>query len=178
MIGFIIGTAAILGACIYARSHHHHRYASHCGRQRRYGWDGGDRGRHGRRWDAGGRGGRGRYRSRGPRRWIAELADRLDASPEQERVIHDVAWELFRDLRSLGDEAKSTRSDLGAAFGTERLDEERMGELFARHDELLERARKVFVGALARVHDALDPQQREQLSRLMGRRAGFGPYRV
>ena len=165
MIGFIIGTAAILGACYYARSHHHYRHASHCGRSRHRDW--GD--------DWGAR--RGRGWGRGPRRWIAELADRLDASPQQERVIHEAAHELLRDLRDLKDEAKATRGDLGAAFGTERLDEERMGELFARHDELLERARKAVVGALARVHDVLDPQQREQLSRLMGRRS-FDPYRV
>ena len=92
--------------------------------------------------------------------------------------MHDAARELFGELRSLKDEAKRSRADLGAAFGTERLDEERMGELFARHDELLSSARKAVVGALAKIHDVLDPKQREYLSRWLGSRGGFGPYRM
>lgn len=105
------------------------------------------------------------------------LADRLDASREQEQVMSDALRELLGELRSLGDEAVGTRGDLGAAFGAERLDEQRLGELFARHDELLGTARKAVVGALSKIHDVLDPKQREQLSRWIGRR-GFGPYRM
>ncbi len=89
----------------------------------------------------------------------------------------DALDELLRELRSLGGEAVGTRSDLAAAFGSERLDEQRLGELFARHDELLAGARKAVVGALSKIHDVLEPKQREQLARVMGRR-GFGPYRM
>lgn len=85
--------------------------------------------------------------------------------------------ELIVELRSLGDEAAGTRADLGAAFGSQRLDEQKLGEMFARHDDLLGNARKALVGALTKIHDVLDPKQREQLARWIGRR-GFGPYRM
>lgn len=91
--------------------------------------------------------------------------------------MRDAVRELLDQLRSLKQDAWSTRSDLAGAFGDERFDEQRMGELFARHDELLGSARKALVGALAKVHEVLDPRQREQLSRWLGRRGNFGPYR-
>jgi uncharacterized membrane protein len=106
------------------------------------------------------------------------VADRIAATPDQEEAMHDAARELFRELRSLKDEAKRSRADLGSAFGTERLDEAQIGELFARHDELLGTARKAVVGALAKIHDVLEPAQREQLSRWLGSRSGAGPYRM
>lgn len=91
--------------------------------------------------------------------------------------MHDAVRELLDELRGLKKDAKSTRHDLAGAFGDERLDEQRLGELFARHDELLGSARKAFVAALAKIHEVLEPRQREQLSRWLGRRANFGPYR-
>jgi Spy/CpxP family protein refolding chaperone len=158
MLGIIIGTAATIGAIAYF-SRRHRRYAGHCGHHGRRDW---------RRADFG---------SRGPGRWAAMLADRLDASREQEQVIGDSLRDLVRELRSLGDEAAGTRTDLGAAFGSDRLDEQRLGELFARHDDLLASARKALVGALTKIHDVLDPKQRQQLARWIARR-GFGPYRM
>lgn len=88
------------------------------------------------------------------------LADRLDASRDQEQAIDNAVRELFEQLRGLEDRAVDTRGDLGAAFGVEQLDEQQLGELFARHDELLAEARKAVVGALAKIHDALDSKQR------------------
>jgi uncharacterized membrane protein len=105
------------------------------------------------------------------------LADRIGATPEQEEVMHDAVRELLAELRDLKHELKDSRSLLGAAFDSERLDEERLGELFARHDDLLGNARKAVVGALVKIHEVLEPRQREQLSRWLGRR-GFGPYRM
>jgi uncharacterized membrane protein len=105
------------------------------------------------------------------------LADRVDATRAQEEVMHDAVRELIRELRSLEGEVKASREELGGAFGDERLDEERLGELFARHDELLGTARKAVVGALAKIHDVLEPDQRRQLSRWLRRRS-FGPYRM
>ena len=82
--------------------------------------------------------------------------------------MHDAVRELLDELHSLKHDVKSTRSDLAGAFGDDKLDEQRLGELFARHDELLGSARKAFVGALAKIHEILDPRQREQLSRWLG----------
>jgi Spy/CpxP family protein refolding chaperone len=105
------------------------------------------------------------------------LADRLDATREQEQVMGDAVRELLEQLRGIKHEAAGTRTDLGEAFGSERLDEHRLGELFARHDQLLADGRKAVVAALAKIHDVLEPKQREQLSRLLGR-GGFSPYRM
>lgn len=91
--------------------------------------------------------------------------------------MHDAVRELLDELHSLKKDVKGTRSDLAGAFGDDRLDEQRLAELFVRHDELLGGARKAFVGALAKIHEVLEPRQREQLSRWLGRRGNFGPYR-
>ena len=200
MHGIIIGAAATLGACalLKHRRHCHRRGGCHMRGRHRHGWGhhhghhtgfegyegqedyhhgGGGRwgghGGHGGRW-----GGRG-WSRRGPARWVGKLADLVDATPEQEEVIHEAVSKLLTELRGLREEAGSSRRDLGSAFGEERLDEERLGELFARHDQLLEGARKAVVGALAKIHEVLEPAQRERLARWLGRRGpDFGPYRV
>jgi Spy/CpxP family protein refolding chaperone len=179
MLGCIIGATVALGAAavLCRRRHCGHRYGG-CGRSchgygRHYrrGWGGDEHGRE--RWGAGPG-----FRGYGPHAFVARIADRLDATPDQEKVMHDAVEELLGELRSLKKDAKGTRGDLAGAFGEERLDEERLGELFARHDELLGSARKAFVAALAKIHDVLEPRQREQLSRWLGRGGNFGPYRA
>jgi hypothetical protein len=92
--------------------------------------------------------------------------------------MHDAVGELLDELRGLEHDVKASRSQVADAFGDERFDEERMGQLFVHHDELLGSARKAVVGALTKIHDVLDPRQRQQLSRFIGRRADFGPYRM
>jgi Spy/CpxP family protein refolding chaperone len=167
MLGCIIGATVALGAatCLIRRRYDC-GYRRGCGRDRHfYGYGHGhDHGR--------------RYRGWGPHAFVARIADRLDATREQEQVMHDAVRDLLDELRSLKDDAKNTRGDLAGAFGEERLDEERLGELFARHDELMGTARKAFVAALAKIHDVLEPRQREQLARWLGRRGTFGPYRM
>lgn len=177
MLGVIIGATAALGACalLHRRRHGGHRrsFYGHHGHAR-CGYGGPDP-RYDpsyERWGA-----RSGFRGWGPHGFVATIADRLDATREQEQVMHDAVRELLDELRTLKRDAKHTRNDLAGAFGDERLDEERLGELFARHDELLGSARKAFVAALAKIHEVLDPRQREQLSRWLGRRGNFGPYR-
>ena len=170
MLGVIIGATAALGACALLRRRRH------CGHRRSfYAYGRCGHGGHDPRYrDWGARSG---FRGWGPHGFVANIADRLDATREQEQVMHHAVGELLDELRTLKKDAKGTRSDLAGAFGDERLDEERLGELFARHDELLGSARKAFVAALAKIHDVLEPRQREQLSRWLGRRGNFGVYR-
>ena len=177
MLGVIIGATAALGACalLHRRRHCGHRHRGWERGRSFYGYGRCGYGDHDPRDE--GWGARPRFRGWGPHGFVASVADRLDATREQEQVMHDAVRELLDELRALKKDAKSTRSDLAGAFGDERLDEERLGELFARHDELLGSARKAFVAALAKIHEVLDPRQREQLSRWLGRRANFGPYR-
>ncbi len=124
--------------------------------------------------------GRARFGGWGPDavdRWAGMLAWRLDATREQAQVIRDAFRSVHDELHSLREEGRSTRDDVAKALAGERFDEELLGLLFARHDERLESLRRTLVGALAKVHDALSPEQRERLARLIGRRFGFG-YRI
>jgi hypothetical protein len=110
-------------------------------------------------------------------RWLFE---RLDTTPGQEKEIAAAVEELVGKARSLKDEGKTTRDDVAKLLRTESLDETVMGELFGRHDDRLREMQKAFADALGRIHQALEPQQREQLALLIEseRGAGFGgPYR-
>lgn len=171
MFGIIIGSALAFGACAFMRHHRHHsRCGAFHGRGCHHHHPRGGHGRRRRGWQ--------RPFGAGPGRFAAFLADRVEATPEQEEIIYDSLRGLMRELRELKDELRPGGRDLGEAFAGERLDEERLGELFARHDELLGGARKAVVGALARIHDALEPRQRESLARWLGRRGSFDPYRM
>lgn len=201
MFGIIIGAAAALGTLAYCRRRfgharwghrarwgHHgdHAHWGHAGHGCGYGYGYGDgEGYDAPPWARGGwrREGRGQGPgwSRGgfADRWADMLAWQLDASPEQAEVIRTSFRSVREELHSLADERGTTLGDLGKAFGGERFDEQVMGELFARHDQRLEQLRRAIVGALAHIHDVLEPAQRERLAKLLGRRGfGFGPYRM
>jgi hypothetical protein len=129
---------------------------------------------------------RGRFRGGhlGPRGMLRGVFERLDTSPAQEKVMTEAARELFDAALPLRDELRSTRREIAKAMRGPSLDEVAMGELFARHDDVLRDVRKRFVGSLARVHDVLDARQRDALAealeggfgRALGGRA-LGPYR-
>ncbi len=186
MLGIILGTAAVLATVGFCRrryrggrwGHHGHRGRGCSARGDWYGYD----------HHEGGFGGHGRGPwSRGPwagmggggmgDRWASMLAWRLEASPSQSDVIREAFRSVQTDLYTLADERRTTREDLGKAVGGERFDEELMGELFARHDQRLEQIRRSVVEAMAKVHEVLEPVQRERLAGLVGKR-DFGPYRV
>ena len=100
------------------------------------------------------------------------LSDRLDATPAQERTMA-AAFDEFRDeARGLRDEVSSSRKDVAAALRKPSFDEVLMGELYARHDTAIEKLRKAFVGMMAKVHDALEEPQREQLAQIIERGPG------
>lgn len=156
MVGFVFGTLCLLGLVKVLRG----------GR----GW--GHHHRRGRGWGG-----------FGSRRMLRGLFERLDTSPGQERVIVDAAREIADSVRPLRDEVSASRRDVAAALRSASLDAESLGDVFARHDEALREARKRAVGALARVHDALDERQREALARMIEQRCASrwgrhgGPYR-
>lgn len=132
----------------------------------------------GRGWHGGGGWGRGRG---GPSRYLGFVFDRLETTPGQEKEIRAAVDTLFEKAGDLRREGDASRGDLAKLLRTESLDETILGELFARHDERLRELQKAFADALGKVHQSLDPEQRNRLAALLegqrGRTDWGGPYR-
>jgi hypothetical protein len=145
------------------------------------------RGRHGRfgfgRRGPWGRGGFGAIRARGgfggPGSFLRGILERLDATPAQERVIASAVEEVQSEAAKSREELRRSRADIASAMRGPSFDEVLFGELFARHDEVIEAMRKSVVGAVGRVHEALDEGQRERLADLIeSGRGAFRPFRA
>jgi Spy/CpxP family protein refolding chaperone len=178
MLGFLIGTACLIGLVKVARWGRHGACAGGaCGPG--YGFRGHHH--HGHGW--GHHGGHGERGGRGGGWWMRGLYERLDTTPGQEKVIRQAFDEVMEATRAGRGELDRTRRDVAAAIRAGGVDETAMGELFARHDETLREVRKTFVGALAKVSEALDEEQRKRLADMIERgaggfgRFGGGPYR-
>jgi hypothetical protein len=109
------------------------------------------------------------------RHFIRAVLARVNATPAQQRAIGE-AVDVFRDdIKKLGGgELKRSRQELSDALRRPSFDAVVMGEQFARHDSIIEGSRKAFVGLVARVHDALEPEQRQTLAKLVERGPRFG----
>ncbi len=176
MLGVLIGTVCLIGLVKTLRWGRHH--GGGCG----HGHHGGGWGR--RSW-GGGWGGPGGDHEEGWGGWggrspiLRMLFQRLDTTPGQEKVIV-AAWEEVRAAtRDARGEARASRTELAKALRSPAVDEVLFGEMFARHDAALETLRKAGIGALAKVHDALDEKQRARLADLIeSGPAGFrgGPW--
>jgi hypothetical protein len=174
MIGFVLGglaAMAVMRVCwrLRHRRWHHWQHGHHChhGRHGGAGWQFDDN-----------PGFPSRMRARGP--WVMRfLSDRLQTTPTQERAMTAAVDEFLGEVHTLESEGKQTRADLAAAMRKASFDEVLMGELYARHDNALEKLRKAFVGLAAKVHDTLDEEQRDRLAALIEQgprffRRGFG----
>lgn len=181
MLGFVIGTLCLIGLIKTLR----------WGRRGYgYGYGGGCGGGYGRRWGGGGWGG---YRDHGgwgghhgdhhdqgwgggfdgPQTLLRGLFRRLDTTPGQEKVIVAAIEEMRAAGREARGELKTSRADIAKAMRSPGFDEVVFGEMFARHDTALEALRKSGVGAMAKIHDALDEKQRERLADLIENGPGF-----
>ncbi len=150
MLGFVIGTACLIGLIATIRRGRHHR---------RFGMMGG-----------------------GPRFYLRRLFGWLGTSTSQEKVLVAAAEELRSSFEEARGEVFATRADLAQALRQPSFDAEGLGAVFSRHDEALRRLREVAVGAMARVHDALDDKQRAALASMLERGSmrgyrGRSPYR-
>jgi uncharacterized membrane protein len=74
---------------------------------------------------------------------------------------------FFDQSRGLRREWQHVREDLAKAVRGDAFDEEIMGEAFSRQDDRIRELRKNLVGALARIHDGLDEEQRARLAHLL-----------
>jgi uncharacterized membrane protein len=109
---------------------------------------------------------------------------RLDTTPGQEKVIMEAVEEITQAVNGAKDEVRQSKGDVARALSGEEFDAGAIGAAYARQDDVITKVRDAVTGALAKVHDALDPKQREELSRLIGestrgfRGFGGGPYRA
>jgi len=131
MIGFLIGTACLIGLVKVLRH----------GRGWRYG-----------RWHHGGW---------GPRAGLRWLFERLDTSPGQEKVIMGAVEDLWKTKREVGEEFLQTRKDVARAMRGEAFDEAALDEAFGRQDALIAKLRASVKASLQTVHEALDERQRK-----------------
>ncbi|MEQ9324998.1 MAG: periplasmic heavy metal sensor [Polyangiaceae bacterium] len=168
MFGFVFGIVCLWGLVRVVRG------------GRRYGWGS---------CDGGHRMGRGRWR-RGwggeDRRWrfLRGVFEELDTTPGQEKEIRAAIEEVMDAGGKLKAGFSDTRSELGKVFRSEELDETILGTVLSHQDAALDEMRGAMVGALARIHAALDPEQRARLARWLERGSRFGrhgwggPYRA
>ena len=174
MIGFVIGTLCLVGLV-----------KTVC---RGRGWSGGGchggachgGGRHGGGGRFGGRGWGGGFGRRSAARFLFEI---LDATPGQEKVILGA----MDDVRAAGDEAKkqwrAARAETAGALRGDVLDEGALAGASTRLEAAGQTLRDAMTAALARVHEALEPDQRRRLAELVDDgpaffdRFGGGPYR-
>ncbi len=163
MLGFLIGTACLIGLIKVARGPRCGRYYG------RHGW----RGHHGRYaeggwWTGFSRGRAGGFGERAALRWLFE---HLDTTHGQEKVILEAVEDLRGPAQKAREEALSTLGDLGNAVRGESFDHGRTAETWVRQDKALEQLRLTLTTALARVHEVLDERQRKLLADLLARRA-------
>ena len=112
---------------------------------------------------------------RGKRFFIRSVLSHVRATPAQQRAVGQAFEEFRADMKKLGGgEARRSRDEIADALRRPTFDGVVLGEQFARHDTVIEGARKAFVGLVARVHDALEPEQRTRLASLVERGPRFG----
>ena len=168
MFGFVIGIVCLWGLIRVARGGRRFGWGSSCGGMGRgrggwdRGWDGGDR-----RW-----------------RFLRRVFEELDTTPGQEKEIRAAIDEVMEAGHKVKDGFFDTRGELGKIFRNDELDETILGSVLSHQDAAIDELRGAMVGAMARIHAALDPEQRARLARWLergsrwGRRGWGGPYRA
>lgn len=91
----------------------------------------------------------------------------LDTSPGQEKAIREAVGELRRSFETLGPQLDGTRREVASALRNDEFDVLGVEASFDRQTTEFGRLRSVVATALAKIHDALDPDQRRRLARLI-----------
>lgn len=153
MFGFLFGAICLggLASMLFHRPHHYgYGRHGHCGRGFR------------RRWG-------GRY-------GINMAFERLDTTPGQEKAILAALDELRESARGVRAKAASSRGDVADALRGEHFDSERVHNVVARHAEDFATLGNAVTTTLAKIHEALDPDQRKRLARWLDSGPGFFRY--
>lgn len=125
-------------------------------------------------WKAG-RYGRWNHHGDGPRRWMMRrLFERLDTTPGQEKVILEAVGEAEGKAYALREKLFTARSALAQSLRGEHFDGAQVDETFASQQAALDELKATVRGGMAKVHEALNEAQRNELATLIE----FGPHRM
>ncbi len=161
MLGFLFGTACLIGLIKVARGSCHG-----------YGCHGGENWGYGRR-EHRGWGPRGGF---GPRFFLRAIFERLDTTPGQEKVILQAADELKGAFGKAKSDLRATRADFARVFRGDVVDEASVADIFMTHDTVISETRRTAVEAVRKIHEALTEEQRAQVADFIesGRRGRGG----
>lgn len=199
MLGFIVGTACLIGVIKLIRGRRH----GSCGYGYGYGYGGrgracgytandcapggggcgpgggGWRRHHGPPWardDRGERDGMGdwgeptdRGGNDGGPVLLRGLFERLQTTPGQERVIAEALRELRGAFKKATEEKAKGAKQVAEALRGDDFKVENMAEAFGHLESSVEAVRDASFSALAKIHEALDDKQRRVLADLVGR---------
>jgi len=180
MIGFLIGTACLIGLVKVLR-HGRHGHGGGCGPGYGYGGPRFMRGGCGHHHHHGGGGwGRGRWGGHddGPRGFggrgffLRGLFERLQTTPGQEKVILSAVDQVQRTMREARGEWKDT-SELSSLFRGETFDRTAAEGVSGKADASFAKVRVAVLEAMAQIHEALDERQRAMVAELLERRGSF-----
>ena len=170
MFGFMLGTMCLVGLFGVWRGGMH-RYHWHHGRHG-YGGHRGYGGHPGRGWEGGHAEGAGRgswFMGEGFGRAAAEMVKRrLRVDEDQADIVDHAMKDVRASVKEYVEVLKGSRTELGAAFRGEAVDEASIAALFARHDDELARARREVVSAFKQIHAVLTPDQRKTAADWLG----------
>lgn len=169
MFGWVIGTAAVVGLCAFARRHRR-RYLAYYGGLNGHGpWERYSH-RHGHGpWDEPPLGwhGPGRMRRSLQRGMLRGLFLRLDTTPGQEKALVSLLAQARERFYTVKGDLGSTRRELAALLGRETLDSAALEALVGRQRESLTGLAQEVVQTLTSVHELLDVEQRRELGELL-----------
>lgn len=110
--------------------------------------------------------GRGPRFARGVHFGLYRVFEELDTSPGQEKAIRSALDELRQSLGALRPRLKETRQSLAAAFADESFDAGAVDRALDGPLEGVAMGRSAVVSAIAKIHEALDSDQRRRLARM------------
>ena len=118
-----------------------------------------------------------RFGHLGPRAGVRFLAARLGARPDQERVLSEEADALAAAISGARTDLASVRSELADLLSGPTLDAPAVASAIDRRLSRLAAVRARAAEGLARVHAALDPEQRTRLAEMVRSGPGWRRHR-
>lgn len=149
MLGFAVGAVCLVGLFATVRRRHH-AACGYCGRLHHA---------HDRHFYEGFPGGR-----RSKRALLRALFVKLDTSPGQEKAIVSAVDRLRAHVEEAREGLVDTRRELAALLAEDVLDRAALTALLGQKRELAGSLTEAFEETLSQIHEALDPEQREQLA--------------